>query len=92
MMQALNIILPNPFALLTQETMKTFLNNKKPKIMYTLVEQGTGILFVKQGMASLKDKQASLAHKEQSMAQVWFIKLSVVHCVNFCTGACQYGS
>jgi len=69
-MQALNISLPNPFALLTQETMKTFLNNKKPQAMYQLVEQGTGISIIKQGLASLKDKNAALAHKEKAMEKV----------------------
>jgi hypothetical protein len=88
MMQALNIILPNPFAILTQETMKTFLNNKKPKVMYGLVEQGTGITFVKQGMASLKDKQAALAHKEQSMAQVW-CTVNLTFCCTLCTILCR---
>jgi hypothetical protein len=72
-MQALNITLPNPFALLTQETMKTFLNNKKPQAMYQLVEEGTGITAIKRGLASLKDKQAALAHKEKTMMQVGFI-------------------
>jgi DNA repair exonuclease SbcCD ATPase subunit len=79
--QALNIILPNPFAMLTQETMKTFLHNKKPSEMFKLVEHGTGIKFIKQGIASLKDKLASLGHKEQSMVQVSARQEKIVYIV-----------
>jgi pyridoxal/pyridoxine/pyridoxamine kinase len=76
MMQALNIILPNPFAILTQETMKTFLSNNKAK--YRLVEQGTGITVVKQRFASLQDKQATLVHKQKRMIQVRSDELTFV--------------
>jgi DNA repair exonuclease SbcCD ATPase subunit len=81
MMQALNIILPNPLAILTQETMKTFLDSKNAK--YELVEQGTGITFVKQGLATLMAKQAALAHKEQSMAQVRCM-VNLTFCFTLC--------
>ncbi|XP_059474031.1 structural maintenance of chromosomes protein 6 [Neocloeon triangulifer] len=66
-LQALNISLPNPFALLTQETMKTFLNNNKPSHMYNLIEQGTGITAIKTRLALLRDNLASLGEKRDQM-------------------------
>ncbi|XP_065334127.1 structural maintenance of chromosomes protein 6 [Cloeon dipterum] len=67
-LQALNINLPNPFALLTQETMKTFLHNNKPSQMFTLIEQGTGVSAIKVRLAELKDKVSGLVKKKSQMA------------------------
>lgn len=69
-MKALKIILPNPFAILTQETMKTFLNNRMPREKFQLVQRGTGLTEIREKVASLKDRHASLELKQQSMQRV----------------------
>jgi hypothetical protein len=69
-MQSLNIRLPNPFAIMTQETMKTFFMSNNTSEMYDLVREGTGMKEAQQKTQGLGQDLVLSRQEEKFMRKV----------------------